>query len=177
MNPCKAIFFDRDGTLIVDKIYLNNPDDIIYLPHVFSALKKLQDSGYIFVVVTNQSGVPRGLVQEENIHKIHQKMTLEFQQHGILLDKFFYAPHPVDSGHPDRKPAPGMLLKAISSYNIDPTQSWMVGDRMSDVEAGHRAGAKSILLIGNDEKETTYSQPEYVAQNLMDVANWIINNK
>lgn len=172
----KAVFFDRDGTLIVDKVYLNDPDKIEYLPHVFTALKKLRDAGYVFFIATNQSGVPRGLVTIENLNEIHRRIRFAFAEHGVDLIDFYYAPYLTHLDHIYRKPNPGMLLQAAREYNIDLGRSWMVGDRMSDVEAGHRAGARSILLgkYKKEEESSDWAQAEGVAEHLLEAAEFII---
>lgn len=158
----KAIFLDRDNTIIVDKIYLNDPEQIEYLPNVFESLKQLYDAGYIFIVVTNQSGVPRGLVQEENIAKIHQRIQNRFKEHDMEITDFYYAPHLPESGHPWRKPGTGMLDQAQKEHNIDFQQSWMVGDRMTDIEAGHRAGCQTVLLKITKEEASPFDPPEHI---------------
>lgn len=145
----KAIFFDRDGTLIVDKVYLNDPNAIEYLPHIFDALKKLRDAGFVFFVATNQSGVPRGRVTIENLNEIHRRMRFAFAEHGVDILDFYYAPYLTHHDHMLRKPNPGMLLQAAEEYNIDLSRSWMIGDRITDVEAGRRAGTKTILLTSS----------------------------
>lgn len=150
-TPKKAIFFDRDGTLIVDKVYLNNPDDIEYLPQIFWALRSLRDAGYVFFVVTNQSGVPRGRVQLKNLLEIHRRIRGAFAEHGVDILDFYYAPYLTEHDHIYRKPNPGMLLQAAQEYNIDLGASWMIGDRLSDVEAGRRAGTKTILLSDQEQ--------------------------
>ena len=173
----KAVFFDRDGTLIIDKIYLNDPDAIEYLPGVFDGLKLLKENGFEFVVVTNQSGVPRGLVQIENLDQIHKNIETEMAKHDIQILDFYYAPHLVESNHHLRKPNPGMLEMGIEAFGIDPKQSWMIGDRMTDVEAGHRAGMKSIFIEGTENhKDSEYAAPEFVAQTFMELCQQIIDN-
>lgn len=147
----KVIFLDRDGTLIEDKIYLNDPNDIVYLPGVFDAMVLLRDLGYDFVVVTNQSGVARGIVEIENLHEVHRRMQASFLEVNVDFLGFYYAPYLPSTDHPLRKPNPGMLMQAAKEFGIDLKNSWMVGDRMTDVEAGHRAGTKSIF-IGTTEK-------------------------
>src|ERR1700733_9430884 len=142
----KAVIFDRDGTLIVDRVYLNDPKQIEYLPGVFEALRSLRDAGFVFTIATNQSGVPRGLVDVRNLEEIHRIIRADFAQRGVDILSFHSAPYMTDNDHPLRKPNPGMLLEAISWHRLDPTASWMVGDRWSDVIAGHRAGMKSALL-------------------------------
>jgi D-glycero-D-manno-heptose 1,7-bisphosphate phosphatase len=172
----KTIFFDRDGTLIIDKIYLNDPEQIEYLPGAFEALRQLRDAGYQFVVVTNQSGVPRGLVTIENLNEIHRRMTDEFARRGVFFAGFYYAAFSVESNHPMRKPNPGMLLSAADDHSADLSSSWMIGDRISDVEAGHRAGCRSILLHGVESIEAAAAaRPACVASGILEAAQFILS--
>lgn len=174
----KAIFLDRDGTLIIDKIYLNDPEQIVYLPGVFEALRMLRDAGFSFVVATNQSGIPRGLVTLANLHEIHRRIRFEFARHGVDFLSFHYAPFMTTFDHPLRKPNPGMLLEAARDFSIDMSASWMVGDRMSDVEAGHRAGCRSVLL-SNQESPVLFPQwrgPEIHEPDLLTAARKILES-
>lgn len=171
----KAIIFDRDGTLIIDKIYLNNTSDIVYLPQVFEALRLLRDAGYIFLVATNQSGVARGIVQIENLYAIHEKMRADFSREGIDILEFYYAPYMTDTNHWVRKPNPGMLERGALDYNVDLTQSWMVGDRMTDVEAGHRAGTKTVLMGDKEHpRDFDFASPEVHVTTIFEVAQSIL---
>ena len=173
----KAVFFDRDGTLIIDKIYLNDPNDIEYLPGVFEGMRKLQEAGYAFVIVTNQSGVPRGLVQLENLEQIHKNIATDLAKHEIEVLDFYYAPHLVESNHHLRKPNPGMLEKGIEAFDIDPKQSWMVGDRMTDVEAGRRASTRTVFLEGTeDPKESPFEAPDFIAKDFNKVVEFILSS-
>lgn len=159
----KAIFLDRDGTIIYDKNYLNDPGQIEYMPNVFEAFTLWHENAFVFIVVTNQSGIHKGIVKEENVAKIHQKIAHRMLDNGTPILDFFYAPHANDSNHPMRKPNPGMLLEAAKKHRIDLTQSWMVGDKMSDVEAGHRAGCRSILYTlqsNENHSNSSYLSPE-----------------
>ncbi len=172
----KAIFFDRDGTLIIDKVYLNDPEQVEYLPGVFTALKRLRDAGYIFVVVTNQSGVARGIVDLKNIELIHQKLKNDFAKNEIDFAGFYFAPHSVESNHHTRKPNPGMLEMASKDHNIDLSKSWIIGDRMTDVEAGRRAGTKSILLAGVDHPDKSqFEKPDSFVPDLISASEVILN--
>jgi D-glycero-D-manno-heptose 1,7-bisphosphate phosphatase len=171
----KAVFFDRDGTLIIDKVYLNDPEQIVYLPGVFEALRLLRDDGFQFIVVTNQSGLARGIVQIENMDKIHWKMVDEFARHGIFFSGFYYAPYSVESDHWVRKPNPGMLYLAEQDHQVDLSQSWIVGDRMTDVEAGHRAGLKAVLLEGVETlPHGQFEAPEAFVGDILSAAHWIL---
>jgi D-glycero-D-manno-heptose 1,7-bisphosphate phosphatase len=176
-NP-KAVFFDRDGTLIVDKVYLNDPDLIEYLPGVFEALRALRDAGFVFFVVTNQSGVPRGLVQPKNLMEIHRRMRAAFAEQGVDFIEFYYAPYHTDHDHPYRKPNPGMLLQAVQEYRINLGRSWMVGDRMTDVEAGHRAGTRTVLVNSSENPEGSgYASPDLVCRTIVEVADFILKQE
>lgn len=173
----KTVFFDRDGTLIIDKVYLNDPEQIVYLEGVFQALKELRDAGFQFVVVTNQSGVARGLVTLDNLHEIHRRIAAEFAQHDIQFAGFYYAPYSVESNHEMRKPNPGMLLAAHEEHGIDFSRSWMVGDRGSDVVAGNRAGCRTVLLDGIESAETIAEiKPGCVAHTILEAARFILKN-
>jgi D-glycero-D-manno-heptose 1,7-bisphosphate phosphatase len=174
----KTVFLDRDGTLIIDKIYLNDPDQIVYLPGVFEALARLRDAGYQFIMVTNQSGVARGIVTLENLNEIHRRIRVAFAEHGIEFRAIYYAPYAVDSNHPLRKPSPGMLLKGAEECEADLKSSWMIGDRLSDVVAGHRAGCRSILLTGVESPAPSApaeAQPEFVVDTLLEATDKILS--
>jgi D-glycero-D-manno-heptose 1,7-bisphosphate phosphatase len=174
----KTIFFDRDGTLIIDRIYLNDPEQITYLDGVFEALQLLRDAGFQFVIVTNQSGVPRGLVTLANLEEIHRRITSKFEQYGIVFAGIYYAPFSVESNHPMRKPNSGMLEAADRDLDVEFAKSWIVGDRMSDCEAGRRVGCRSVLLTGTeDPARSEFAPPDVIAENLLAAAKAILNWK
>jgi len=167
----KTVFLDRDGTLIVDRIYLNDVELIEYLPGVFQALRLLRDHGFTFAVCTNQSGVARGIVQIENLYAIHRKMREDFAREGVDFLEFYYAPYMTNSDHPMRKPNPGMIQRGALDFGVDLGQSWMVGDRMIDVEAGHRAGCRSALVGITEKPEgSAFRGPEVRAPDLLGAA-------
>lgn len=169
-NP--AVILDRDGTLIVDHIYLNDPEKIEYLPGVFEALRLLRDRGFKLFVATNQSGVPRGVVDVRNLDEIHRRIRDKFSLEGVDILSFHSAPYMTDNDHHLRKPNPGMILEAAQWFNLDLPRSWMVGDRMTDVEAGHRAGTKSALL--GPILDSEFAPPEICAPNLLVAAQEIV---
>jgi D-glycero-D-manno-heptose 1,7-bisphosphate phosphatase len=154
----RAVFLDRDKTVIEDPGYINDPDLIHLLPRAGEAVKMLNAAGYLVVIVTNQSGVARGLVTEDRLTEIHQRLRDELGARGARVDAIYYCPF-----HPEgiiekytrvsemRKPQPGMLLQAAGEMNIDLTQSWMIGDSAIDVEAGQRAGCRTIRLAPSEE--------------------------
>ena len=173
----KTIFLDRDGTLIIDKVYLNDPDQIEYLPEVFEALRLLRDHGYQFIVVTNQSGIARRLVTLENLDETHRRISFEFAKHGVHFAGYYYAPYSVESNHPIRKPHPGMLLRGALDHRADLANSWMVGDRLTDIVAGSRAGCRTVLLAGTevvDSHGAKEAQPTLVVNGLLEAARAIV---
>ena len=172
----KVIFLDRDGTLIKDRIYLNDPSQIEYLPGVFEGLIQLRDQGFEFVVVTNQSGVPRGLVELKNLWNIHKIIRGDMARRGIDILAFDYAPFLPASNHPMRKPNPGMLKKACGDYGLNPQLCWMVGDRMTDVEAGRRHCIRSLFLQGTeDPHQSPFAPPEFCARDFLELTQYILN--
>jgi len=153
-----AIFLDRDGTLIADVGYVRHPDDVRLLPGAADALKRFRDLGFRLVVVSNQSGVARGLFTDQQLQEIHQRLEQVLASDGVRLDAAYYCPYlpgpeaVVESYRRDselRKPRPGMLLKAAQEHGLDLAGSWMIGDSPRDVEAGRRAGCRTILLSAN----------------------------
>ena len=153
-----AIFLDRDGTLIADVGYVRHPDDVRLLPGAADALKRFRDLGFRLVVVSNQSGVARGLFTDHQLQEIHQRLEQVLASDGVRLDAAYYCPYlpgpeaVVEMYRRDselRKPRPGMLLKAAQEHDLDLAGSWMIGDSPRDVEAGRRAGCRTILLSAN----------------------------
>ncbi len=175
-----AVFFDRDGTLINDPGYLNHPDQVQLLDGAAEALRELRGLGYKTVVVSNQSGVARGIVTEEMLGRIHERLRELLAAKEASLDSIYYCPdHPdgvIDQYRKDsdwRKPKPGMLLAAAEEMDIDLAKSWMIGDTERDVEAGRNAGCRTIL-ISSTRSEHGYSdkgRPDYVAVNMREAVN------
>ncbi len=145
----KAVFLDRDGVLNQEMgDYVRRLEDFHVLEQNIEPLKTLQDKGYLLIVATNQGGLAKGWYTEEGLKKMHDHLREVYGQHGVEFTDIFYCPH-----HPDftgdcdcRKPKPGLLLRGIEKYNIDPAQSYFIGDRERDVIAGTAAGVKGILI-------------------------------
>jgi D-glycero-D-manno-heptose 1,7-bisphosphate phosphatase len=153
MTANKAIFMDRDDTLIEDPGYINHPSQVRLLPGAAGALIQLKKMGYLLVVASNQSGVARGIVTEEVLEQIHYQMKRLLADEGAELDAIYYCPFHPDGVIPRyrmdsdlRKPNPGMLLKAAEELNIDLSRSWMIGDSYRDVAAGAKVGCRTILI-------------------------------
>lgn len=160
-NKQKAVFLDRDGTINKYVGFLKNIDDFELIDGVSEAIKKINASGYLAIVVTNQPVIARGEISFEELEQIHNKMETLLGAEGAYLDAIYFCPHHPHKGFEGerlelkfdcecRKPKPGMLLKAAKDFNIDLNQSWMVGDGENDIQAGRTAGCKTAL-IGNDD--------------------------
>ena len=156
-NKQKAIFLDRDGTINKYVGFLRDINDFELLPGVTEAIRKINASGYLAIVVTNQPVIARGEVTFDQLQEIHNKMETLLGQEGAYIDGIYFCPHHPDKGFegevPElkidcdcRKPKPGMLLKAAEDFNIDLSQSWMVGDGRNDIEAGQNAGCHTALI-------------------------------
>lgn len=182
----KAVFIDKDGTLITNVPYNADPDLITLEPGAAEALQLLRAHGYALVVVSNQSGIAHGYFEDQAMQAVKNRITALLKNLGIQLDGFFYCPH-----HPQgsvkayatacicRKPKPGMLLEAAGLLDIDLKQSWMIGDILHDVEAGNRAGCRTVLLDNGNETEwmiNSYRQPSYITGGLLEAAQLIIGN-
>jgi len=179
----KAIFLDRDDTLIEDPGYINHPDQVKLLDGIDKSLIELKAMGYKLIVVSNQSGVARGIVSEQALDEIHNRLKQLLAEKGAPLDRIYYCPY-----HPDgviakyrkesdwRKPNPGMLLAAADEMDIDLSQSWMIGNSSRDVEAGLQAGCKTILTNHPShykEHKLGEPNPDYRAVNIKEAVNII----
>jgi histidinol-phosphate phosphatase family protein len=182
-----VIFLDKDGTLVRDLPYNADPSKIILEEGAASGLRRLAGAGCHFVVVSNQSGVARGFFKEEALQAVADRLgQVLAESAGVTLDGFYYCPH-----HPQgsvaeyavecgcRKPQPGMLIKAAQALGIDLRKAWMVGDILDDVEAGKRAGCRTILIDNGHEtlwKCGSFRSPDFTASSLEEAAEIIINN-
>lgn len=160
-NKQKAIFLDRDGTINVYKGFLTNIDDFELIDGVPEAIKKINESGYLAIVVTNQPVIARGEMTFEELDEIHNKMETLLGEKGAYIDALYFCPHHPHKGYegevPElkfdcecRKPKPGMILKAVEDFNIDLSLSWMIGDGENDILCGKNAGCNTILISNND---------------------------
>ena len=183
----RAVFLDRDGTINKDVGYPSTYDSIEYYPFSFEAVRKLNQAGFITVVVTNQSGVGRGLIDENMLTDIHTKMQNDFKTQDATLDRIYYCPHYISSVYPEyrkdctcRKPKPGMAHKAAAELGIDMAKSYMIGDKAEDMLFGMNNKATPILLLTGHGKRAFKElkdmgkKPAFVAENLLEAANWIL---
>lgn len=143
MRP--ALFLDRDGVINVDRGYVGKQEDFEFFPGIFDLCRIAKQNGYLIFVVTNQSGIGRGYYTEQDFVKLNDWMCGVFEEHGVHIDKVYYCPSVEDS--PDRKPSPGMILRAAEEFDIDLARSVLVGDKETDVKAGIAAGVGINLLF------------------------------
>jgi len=176
-----AIFMDRDGTVSEEVGYMYHAGLYKPFPWTGEAVRRINDSGYKAVLITNQAGVERGYFPESTVHEVHRVLDAELGRWSAHLDAIYYCPHRPEAQCDCRKPKPGMILRASRELNIDLGVSYMIGDRYVDVEAAHSAGVKSILLRSGDglkemEKfgQTSVYQPHFVADNLRSAVEAIL---
>lgn len=173
----KVCFLDKDGTLVVDEPFNVDIAKVKFMPKVFEALKMIQDVGLGFVIVTNQSGLARGLFRGSDLFRLFGFLKKEFKAHGLNLMGVQYCPHePKTCSCLCRKPSPGLFFEAAKRYLLDLSKSWMLGDILDDVEAGHRAGCRSVLVHANSETEWDLSGqriPHFTATSILQAAEYI----
>jgi D-glycero-D-manno-heptose 1,7-bisphosphate phosphatase len=176
----RAVFLDRDGTIMEDANYVGKVDQVVLIPDAVQSLKRLQDAGYKLFVITNQSGVGRGYFTREAVESIHAHLNEHFQQAGVRLDRYYVCPHHPQDNCDCRKPKPKFLLDAAREYGLDLAHCFMMGDRVSDIQAGINAGTRSILVLTGVGRETLAKQevkPDYVANDISDATAWILDQQ
>jgi D-glycero-D-manno-heptose 1,7-bisphosphate phosphatase len=178
-NQKAAVFIDRDGTVNVEKNYLHKIEEWEWIPGAIEAIKKLNNLGVPVIVITNQAGIARGYYDEQAVEKLHGQVDLLLEKENAKIDGYYFCPH-----HPDyssegacfcRKPEPGMLLKASRDFNIDLTRSFMIGDKLSDIDAGRRCGVTPILVrTGYGQQASEQCDASILIKNdLLDAINYI----
>lgn len=176
----KAVFLDRDGTIIYEKpgVYLSRPQQVRLYKSTRPALELLSKSGFKLFIVSNQSGIGRGYFTEKEVNKVHAHLRRLLSP--VRVEEIVFCPHAPDEHCACRKPQPKMGLDLIKKYHIDPQQSYMIGDKKADVEFGHTLGCKAVLVTTANGKNhlQKYPQlhPEKVATNLLHAAKFIIKD-
>ena len=164
----KAAFLDRDGTLIEEVNFLSNVEDLRVFPFTFEAVKLLKDAGFLIIVVTNQSGIGRGIYDEAAMNAIHDEMQKQLEG---MIDGFYFCPHLPCDGCSCRKPNLGMIESAVEDFAIDLESSWMIGDKKIDVETGQKAGSRTAMVMtgyGRGHANQLVSKPDVLAETLLD---------
>ena len=179
----RAVFLDKDGTLIEDIPFNVDPCRIRLTPNAGAGLRMLRDAGFAFIVVSNQAGVAHGKFTEEKLVPVARQLAALLADEGISLLDFYYCPHAPDGSQAAyagdctcRKPLPGMLHRAADEHGIDLARSWMVGDILNDIEAGRRAGCRTVLIDNGNETEWQRGplrEPDAVAVDLLEAAQTI----
>jgi len=165
--PQKAAFIDRDGTLIEEVNFLSNIEDLRIFPSTFEAVKGLKDAGFLIIVVTNQSGIGRGIYDEAAMNSIHEEMQAQLDN---IIDAFYFCPHLPCDGCSCRKPSLGMIEAAMKDFDIDLANSWMIGDKNIDVETGKNAGTHTAMVMtgyGRAHSAHLESMPDVLAEDLL----------
>jgi len=167
----KACFLDRDGVLIEEENYLSSPSDVTIFPKTIQALKILRKNGFKIIVITNQGGVAKGYYKEESILDVHKEIDRQLAKSKLKIDKYYYCPH-----HPEgtvkkysitckcRKPSPGLILDAVKDFDINLSKSFLIGDKISDIEAAHNAGCSAILVeTGHGQEHVSKARTKNIA--------------
>ena len=176
----RAVFLDRDGTLIAEKNYLHKPEEVELFPGAGAALKKLCDAGFKLIIVTNQSGIGRGYYTLADAERVNARVAADFARDGVRFEKFYIAPEAPDQPSRGRKPSPQFLFDARDEFNLNLAGSFMVGDKLIDLECGWNAGVKKSMLVrtgyGAEEEQKS---PEKISRavvvdDLNGAAEWIL---
>ena len=177
MKANRAVFLDRDGVLMEDHNYVGDVDRVVVIQAAVPALQRLQAAGYKLFVVTNQSGVGRGYFTHEHVKQVHAHLDEQFAKAGVKIERYYVCPHHPDDNCACRKPSPKSLRDAAREFQLDLARCYMVGDRSSDIQAGHNAGVRTILVLTGAGKETlaeAKAKPDYVAADVSAAADWIL---
>lgn len=175
MGAKKTVFLDRDGTLIEEVNFLSRVEDLKLFPFTVEAVELLRSNDFKLIVVTNQSGIGRGLYTEDAMHSIHREIQ---KQLNNAIDAFYFCPHLPEDGCDCRKPMLGMIKKARQQHEIDLTNSWVIGDKALDIELGFNAGLRTALVktgYGTEHLLQLANKPNVIAENLLEAARIIIH--
>ena len=180
--PRRAIFIDRDGTLIVDKDYLHKPDEVEFFEGALAALKRASDAGFEIVMVTKQSGVGRGYFTMEDVVTVHAHMAKKMYAQQVKMLEVYVAPEAPDAPSRGRKPSPQFLFDARNAYHIDLSRSYMIGDKLIDLECGWNAGVRRSILVRTgygakvEVKEAKELRDAIVVDDICDAIDWILKD-
>jgi D,D-heptose 1,7-bisphosphate phosphatase len=178
----RAVFLDRDGTLIVEKNYLHRPEDVEIFPGAGAALKRLAEAGFKLCIVTNQSGIGRGYFTPAEAERVNEHLRREFARDGVRFEKIYIAPEAPDQPSRGRKPSPQFLFDARDEFNLNLSESYMVGDKLIDLECGWNAGVKKSILVrtgygaGAEVELKDDLKRAVIVSGLTEMAEWILSS-
>jgi D-glycero-D-manno-heptose 1,7-bisphosphate phosphatase len=178
----RAVFLDRDGTMIVEKNYLHRPEDVEIFPTTPIGLKKLCDVGFKLFIVSNQSGIGRGYFTMADVDKVNQFMCRELAKSGVRFEKIYIAPEKPEEPSRARKPSPQFLFDARDEFDLNLAESFLIGDKLIDLECGWNAGVKKSILVRTGygvevERDAKKNSHAVVMDDLDKAADWILNQK
>ena len=176
-----AVFLDRDGTIIQEKAFLRDPAQVTVLPGALAALRRLREAGFSLFLVTNQSGVGRGYFTLEDVDRVNARLTDEFDRSSVHIEKIYIAPEAPDQPSRARKPSPQFLFDARDEFGLDLAGSYMIGDKLIDLECGWNAGVKKSILVrtgyGAEVERVAAGRLAHavIVDDLTGAAAWILN--
>ncbi len=169
----KVVVLDRDGTIVVDRGYLADPEGLAFLPGAPEGLRWFYQHGYRLIVITNQSAVGRGMLSVEGLEEVNTQLHRMLEAVGVRIEQIYSCPHVPDDRCACRKPGTGLLLQAAADLDFDPATAIVIGDKASDVEMGRRVGATTILIGGDRDRVAQAPRAHYVTTNLLEAARAI----
>lgn len=179
----RAIFIDRDGTLIMDRDYLHKPEEVEFVEGSIAALKRASDAGFVIVMVTNQSGVGRGYFTLADVENVHRHMIMELAAEDVSLLEIYIAPEAPGAPSRGRKPSPQFLFDARDGHGIDLAESYMIGDKLIDLECGWNAGVRKSILVRTgygakvESREHEKLRDAMVVDDICEAVDWILTDR
>ena len=176
----RAVFLDRDGVLIEEREYLHRVEDVALIPGAAPALRRLSEAGFKLIIVTNQSGVGRGYYTMADVENVHAHLAREFEKSGVRFEKIYVAPEAPGQASRGRKPSPQLLFDARVEFDLDLAQSYLIGDKLSDLKCGWNAGVKKSILVRTgygaqcERNESASLKAAVVVDDLPAAAAWIV---
>jgi D-glycero-D-manno-heptose 1,7-bisphosphate phosphatase len=181
LNMNRAVFLDRDGTIIEEKHYLHRPEEVVIFPGAAAALRRLQSAGFKLIIVSNQSGVGRGYFTLADLESVNRHLCGELGRHGVRLERIYFSPEAPDQPSRGRKPSPQFLFDARREFALDLGECFMIGDKLLDLECGWNGGVKECLLVrtgyGAELERTALDKlgSAVVVDDLSAAADWILS--
>jgi D-glycero-D-manno-heptose 1,7-bisphosphate phosphatase len=177
-NKTRAVFLDRDGTINIDSGYVHKPEDFRFVKNAVKGLKKLYGMGFKLVIVTTQAGIGLGYYKKEDFYALNRKMLKILDEEGVKISRIYFCPHRKDQNCDCRKPGIALIKEAEKDLNIELKESYIIGDSAADIEAGKRAGVKTILVkTGQTVGDGRNFSPDYTAEDLLEAAGYIEKSK